>query len=119
MGCAGGLATYRTKVENNSLTIPKHEAEQLKLPNGILIIHAADLPGSIVLRNVEGKGLIALSTVCTHRGCEVRPFPDSLRCPCHGSEYDQFGEVLEGPARQPLKKFVVRETTESIVIAIA
>jgi Rieske Fe-S protein len=50
----------------------------------------------IVRRN--GR-LVALSSICTHRGCKVKAQPDgSFDCPCHGSEYDATGKVTAGPA---------------------
>ena len=43
--------------------------------------------------------LVALSSICTHMGCKVNKQPDlSFRCPCHGSTYDQDGQVTHGPA---------------------
>jgi Rieske Fe-S protein len=50
----------------------------------------------IIRRNGQ---LFALSSVCTHMGCKVKPESDgSFECPCHGSEYDPYGKVTEGPA---------------------
>ena len=118
-GCSAGLATLRTKIEHNTIIISKIEAQQLSAPNGILLIYAAGLTTPIILRSVEGHGVVALSLNCTHRGCEVRPFPDSFECPCHGSEFNTLGEVLAGPARKSLKKFKVVENTSSWTIKIS
>jgi Rieske Fe-S protein len=53
--------------------------------------------GFFVVR--RGKQLVALSSVCTHRGCQVTAEADrSYKCHCHGSEFNAEGRVTHGPA---------------------
>ncbi len=47
-------------------------------------------------------GFTALSLLCTHLGCTVESKPDGFACPCHGSRFDQQGNVTRGPAGKPL-----------------
>ncbi|MGR4877916.1 FAD-dependent oxidoreductase [Streptomyces sp. LARHCF249] len=58
-----------------------------------------------VHRDDQGE-LHAVSAVCTHMGCLVA-FNNAERtweCPCHGSRFAIDGEVLQGPALQPLER---------------
>lgn len=116
--CAAGITTFRGQFDGETITVPKIEAATLQQPNGLLQVQARNLPIRIVLRNIPGQGFIALSTVCTHSGCEVRAMPASFQCPCHGSEYDVEGNVTEGPARKPLQKFEVIENETEFIIKV-
>jgi Rieske Fe-S protein len=65
----------------------------------------ADLDGQKVgaYRDSE-ESVLAASLTCTHLGCTVRwnEAERSWDCPCHGSRFDPEGDVLEGPALEPL-----------------
>lgn len=58
-----------------------------------------------VYRDTEGTCHIVDST-CTHMGCEVEwnSGDRTWDCPCHASRFSITGEVLEGPAVEPLRK---------------
>jgi len=72
----------------------------------------ADFPEGTVRFNQEQKayiigaagGVYALSAVCTHLGCITRYKSGEgvIACPCHGSVFDLEGNVVHGPAPQPL-----------------
>jgi cytochrome b6-f complex iron-sulfur subunit len=50
------------------------------------------------------KGFYALWARCTHLGCTPNWFDAETRfkCPCHGSNFNPGGDVIAGPAPQPL-----------------
>lgn len=52
----------------------------------------------------EGGQLHVRSATCTHAGCLVKwnGFERCWDCPCHGSQFDIDGAVLQGPALTPL-----------------
>ena len=54
-------------------------------------------------------GLLAIWQKCTHLGCAV-PWVEEekqFHCPCHGSLFNEVGEVIGGPAPRPLDIFPV------------
>jgi len=55
----------------------------------------------------DGSKLAAISTTCTHLGCIVGVSDTGFACPCHGSRFDQDGNVTGGPAPKPLPWFKV------------
>lgn len=66
------------------------------------------LAGRFYISRTE-NGVIALWQKCTHLGCAV-PWVEEegqFHCPCHGSLYNQVGEVIGGPAPRPLDFFPV------------
>jgi cytochrome b6-f complex iron-sulfur subunit len=50
-------------------------------------------------------GFYAVSSVCTHLGCNVKRVATGFECPCHGSRFDENGRVVRGPAPRPLAWF--------------
>ena len=55
----------------------------------------------------DGNRLAAISTTCTHLGCIVGVADTGFACPCHGSRFDQDGNVTGGPAPKPLPWFKI------------
>ena len=53
-----------------------------------------------------GGELHEMSAVCNHLGCIVHwnAAESAWDCPCHGSRYDRFGKVFNGPANQDLAR---------------
>ena len=65
--------------------------------------------GRFYLVRMEDGSFLAIWQKCTHLGCSV-PWVDAekqFHCPCHGSLYNQLGEVQGGPAPRPLDIFPV------------
>ena len=58
----------------------------------------------------------ALSLRCTHLGCTLEDEEDFFSCPCHGSVFDQDGEVLKGPAEEKLPSLRVEINEEGNLI---
>ena len=64
--------------------------------------------GFFVIRREDGE-VVALSAVCTHKGCLVSPEADgSFKCFCHGSLFSPQGKVLKGPAERDLPRLAMK-----------
>ena len=64
----------------------------------------------------SGDEIYALSLICTHLGCTVTVASDRLSCPCHGSQFDQRGKVLRGPADRPLRRLKTERRGDTIEV---
>lgn len=71
-----------------------------------------------IVINVPGKGLIALSRVCTHLGCLVSYEEERniLLCPCHAGIYDLEGNVISGPPPLPLPNYPLSIEGDKVII---
>lgn len=84
------------------------------IPDGVTLFKEAR---AFVFKKGEGDKvkLYAISAVCTHLGCIVQhvagdqaspsgtgEHKPGFACACHGSEFTIDGEVLKGPAPEPL-----------------
>ncbi len=62
--------------------------------------------------------IYALSTICTHLGCNPNwlETDKKFKCPCHGSGFYINGINFEGPAPRPLERFSIHKTPDGQVI---
>ena len=71
------------------------------------------------IASVDGQ-LHAFDDTCTHRACSLATGKldgTTVTCPCHGSQFDvTTGEVLRGPAQQPVRSRLVRIEGESLLV---
>ena len=70
---------------------------------------------------VDGENAIrdyGLNAVCTHLGCVVpwNASADRFICPCHGSQYNNEGKVVRGPA--PLSLALAHTSVENDAVVL-
>jgi nitrite reductase/ring-hydroxylating ferredoxin subunit len=67
-----------------------------------------------------GGQLHAIDGTCTHRACSLAKGKldgTTVTCPCHGSQFDVTnGEVLRGPAQQPVRSRLVEIEGDSLLV---
>ena len=112
-------ALAATQNPDGTLTVPG--GGKLQAGTALAFVIPPDNVPGIVF--VTGKGeLRALSAKCTHVGCTVvwerKGSTERLHCPCHASNFDTNGAVLNGPAKKPLPRYKVQAKGEDAVITV-
>jgi nitrite reductase/ring-hydroxylating ferredoxin subunit len=82
---------------------------------------AFEVKGAEVAVARSGSALYAFSDICTHRHCNLSMGGEiegtTIQCECHGSMFSmETGEVIEGPATEPIQTYGVREQDGQIQI---
>ncbi len=81
------------------------------------------------------EGFLALWWKCPHLGCTVPwkeneevmggpPGPGDtafakegrFHCPCHGSKYNRYGQIVDGPAPRPMDRFPIKIEGGKLVV---
>lgn len=72
------------------------------------------------------EGFLAMYWKCPHLGCTVQWHPEEqtedklapqgrFHCPCHGSIYNRYGQIVFGPAPRPLDLFTMSLSNGNLV----
>ena len=64
-----------------------------------------DKESEVTLSNAGNSSILICSAICTHLGCIPVPYLGAYKgwvCLCHGSVFDKFGRVRQGPAQMNL-----------------
>jgi nitrite reductase/ring-hydroxylating ferredoxin subunit len=76
---------------------------RVTLPETLAPGAAFQPPGRNIAVVRRADGVYAVSLICTHLGCIVKPSPTGFDCPCHGSRFTLEGAVTHGPAPTALQ----------------
>ena len=101
--CSAGQPAAPASSGGSTAAAAGAHIDAAQVPVGSAVV----VPGAkpyVVAQPTEGK-FVAFSASCTHRGTTVAAEPGSTKlvCPAHGSQFNgATGEVLKGPAKQPL-----------------
>ncbi|MDJ0577467.1 MAG: cytochrome b6-f complex iron-sulfur subunit [Xenococcaceae cyanobacterium MO_234.B1] len=97
-GGAGGGVNAKDAL-GNDIIVSEYLTDHLSGDRSL----AQGLKGDPTYVVVQGDGTIAnygINAVCTHLGCVVpwNASENKFMCPCHGSQYNETGKVVRGPA---------------------
>jgi Rieske Fe-S protein len=101
--------------EKVTLSLSQNPFDTLQNVDGWLL-HPEE---NILLVNVDGN-IRAFTSVCTHSGCSDNWEYGSaqFKCTCHGSLFNNKGEVVKGPAATNLREFSVSVENGSVEITL-
>lgn len=116
-GCAA-VPRYQGIARDDRLILKRAEAEALLDQHGAFLVEADGLADPLILVRLPDGSHHALSAICTHQRCQVRPRRHFITCPCHGSTFDLQGAVVRGPAQTPLPSYPVTLHAETIAIEL-
>ncbi|AFZ14542.1 Cytochrome b6-f complex iron-sulfur subunit [Crinalium epipsammum PCC 9333] len=101
-GSGGGGVTAKDALGNDIIVskfLADHKSGDRTLAQGL----KGD-PTYVVVQEDQTLANYGINAVCTHLGCVVpwNANENKFMCPCHGSQYDNTGKVVRGPAPQSL-----------------
>ena len=104
-----------SKTSTISLSLDSNPYDVLKNQDSWLLIR----DNNILVVNVGGN-IRAFTSVCTHSGCNDNWSYSNreFTCNCHGSKFNNSGEVVQGPASRNLTEYSVSSEGSKIEIAI-
>jgi cytochrome b6-f complex iron-sulfur subunit len=115
-----GSTTPPTTTAPNGITVSGSTIQvnltiqtRLAASGGWLLIESA----KTLVANLNGT-YVALTSVCTHSGCfDSWSFANNkFTCTCHNSIFDTAGQVLQGPATQPLQVYTTSVSGTTLTI---
>ncbi|MBW4486454.1 MAG: cytochrome b6-f complex iron-sulfur subunit [Trichocoleus desertorum ATA4-8-CV12] len=114
-GSGSGGVTAKDALGNDILVsdfLSSHKTGERALAQGL----KGD-PTYIVVEGDQALASYGINAVCTHLGCVVpwNSGENKFICPCHGSQYDNTGKVVRGPA--PLSLALVHATVQDDKVA--
>ncbi len=121
-----GAQTGIPGVVNGTITIPVADFPALGTVGGSLVYAPSNLGDKIIVSRISPTEVITLSSICTHRQCDVSLdlANKSFDCPCHGGVYNFEGVAIAGPPKDlntgPLKKkYPTTLANDVIVITVS
>jgi Rieske Fe-S protein len=112
---------YATGImESNGISVPKSEFKFVKnnqeQTRSYIIVRNDALQFPIYVYRFSDNEYSAVLMQCTHQGNELSASGDHLTCSAHGSEFNNKGNVVQGPAAKNLRSFGVQTLNEKIFI---
>ncbi|MEP6787208.1 MAG: Rieske (2Fe-2S) protein [Acidobacteriota bacterium] len=115
---SGAASVFGKAVNGTDVVIPIDDKSPLNKVGGSQIVESAK--GQIIVVRTGDASFVAFSAICTHkRGVvEYDAAKKQFECPNHSKFDASNGNVIDGPADDPLPKFTATGTSTSVIVAV-
>jgi Rieske Fe-S protein len=111
------LSTINATTSGNTVTVNNISGSALANQGSAALVQSGST-GYLVVRTGQDT-FNAFTAICTHEQCTVTGFQSgTFVCPCHGSQYNTSGAVVQGPATQRLRQFTTQFTNNVLTITV-
>jgi Rieske Fe-S protein len=121
LAACAGTKTYKGTVVNKQIMVPL-SAWPTKdgTPTNLMLTSVSELPHNIALFRQKDGTYYGLYMQCTHYDYSLDlNKEEGFRCHEHGSMFDQEGKVIKGPAAQSMRRFVVTQKDQNLVVQLS
>jgi cytochrome b6-f complex iron-sulfur subunit len=111
------LATINGSASGGTVTVSNVSGTSLANVGGAALVQAGSNP-ILVIHSAQDT-FTAVTAICTHEQCTITGFQSgTFVCPCHGSQYNTSGTVVQGPATRNLARFTTQFTNNVLTITV-
>jgi cytochrome b6-f complex iron-sulfur subunit len=113
-GLASSLPVVNGSISGSTITVTV-TGTALATAGALALVRTS--AGDVLAARTAADTFVALSAGCTHQNCEITGFAGQIYvCPCHGSQFDTSGRVVQGPAASPLRQFQTQFANDVLTI---
>lgn len=99
--CAPATSVYKTAITNGDLNVPLNLFDK----SAVQIVRPSGWFYDVAVQKNNDNTYSALLLQCTHQENQLTPTGTGYHCSLHGSDFDKQGNVIKGPAEEPLHHF--------------
>ena len=117
-GCSKNESSNPTGPKENKFTVNLADYPELQQVGGYKTFTINSKP--VILFRTATDAFKALSLICTHQGCTIdwKSARNRFECPCHDSQFDKDGNVIQGPASSSLPTYTTEYDSASNQVII-
>ena len=118
-GSAGGLQSIQGTTSGLNVIVSVDSSSPISKTGTAALVNFSN--GSVLVDHPSTNVFNALSSICTHQGCQINGYDSGSNqfvCPCHGSRFDVNGQVTQGPAGTPLQKYQTSISGTQLIIKV-